>query len=338
MAHITFIHGLANKPPKDRLPALWEEALRRDDPRPDVFPSPNNGLDPDTDNFTYEMVYWADVLYEKPDPDESGYGLEARITDRILEGVPATAREARAATLYEFDTTKLPSDELAAVESMRRQMGLGQEFSDDHEPTNEEIEKAKQGDYKLERIPLPWVVKEQIISRGFLRDAHHYMFNIESTPRAGETYKVRDELQARLIAALKRGSSQRGPHVVVSHSMGTMIAYDVLMNLPDCPAIDGFITLGSPLGLDEVQDKLKAPGLSDPDYPSETLHGEWVNIFDRLDPIAAFDPYLANDYKKDGREVIKDINEQNWGKWRHSIQKYLSGSQFRTALRHMLFK
>jgi pimeloyl-ACP methyl ester carboxylesterase len=49
------------------------------------------------------------------------------------------------------------------------------------------------------------------------------------------------------------------PHIVVSHSLGTVIAYDCLKRIPECPAVDGLITLGCPLGLDEIQDKLQ-PG------------------------------------------------------------------------------
>jgi hypothetical protein len=59
-------------------------------------------------------------------------------------------------------------------------------------------------------------------------------------------------------------------------------------------------------------------------------------VFDRLDPVAGFDPYFANDYQKNGRRVVNDIKEQNWGEWRHSIQKYLSGPRFRAELRGML--
>jgi pimeloyl-ACP methyl ester carboxylesterase len=216
------------------------------------------------------------------------------------------------------------------------QLGIDQDFADDYEVSPDESGvRAREEPYRLERIPLPWVVKKQVM-KVLLRDVHHYLFNSESNPRGDRAYRVRDELRARLIAALKRGAEGGGPHVLVSHSMGTIIAYDVMRNCPECPAIDGFITLGSPLGLDEVQDKLKPDGQSRVDFPSAKLRGRWVNVFDRMDPVAGFDPFFANDYQKDGRPAIKDIEEQNWGKWRHSIQKYLSGPRLRTELRGML--
>jgi hypothetical protein len=76
---------------------------------------------------------------------------------------------------------------------------------------------------------------------------------------------------------------------VVSHSMGTIIAYDCLMHEPDCPPVDGLLTIGSPLAVDEVQDFF--PNWTrDDGFPSKKLHGPWVNVFDPLDVVAGADP------------------------------------------------
>ena len=98
-----------------------------------------------------------------------------------------------------------------------------------------------------------------------------------------------------------------GPHVVVSHSMGTVIAYDCLKRVADCAGVDGLITLGSPLGIDEVQDKLQPGWTRDGGYPSERVARRWVNLFDRLDPVCGFDPALGNDYCRSGACVVEDI-------------------------------
>jgi len=335
MAHITFIHGMANKPAQDRLYTLWGNALQRDDPRPDIFPSPNEGIDLDTYSVSSVMVYWADVFYAAPDTDESGYGYESGVQEKQFEGVPREIPLAHSKASPTLETAALPTDEQRAVERIARQLGIDQEFPDDQTASADELARASRGEYRLERIPLPWFIKKKVM-KILLRDVHHYLFNSKSTPRGDHAFQVRDELRARLIEALKRGKKEAGPHILLSHSMGTIIAYDVLRNYPDCPAIDHLVTLGSPLGIDEVQDKLKHPGLSEVDFPSEKLKGEWVNIFDLLDPVVAFDPYFANDYRKGGKRVVKDINEQNWGDWRHSIQKYLSGPRLRSELRRLL--
>lgn len=56
MPHVTFIHGIMNKPPADQLLQIWLRSL-----------AGNDGLDLDGEGVTYSMVYWADVLYEKPE-------------------------------------------------------------------------------------------------------------------------------------------------------------------------------------------------------------------------------------------------------------------------------
>jgi hypothetical protein len=53
-------------------------------------------------------------------------------------------------------------------------------------------------------------------------------------------------------------------------------------------------------------------------------------------PVAGLDPDIANDYKRNGEKVIEDINEQNWGKWRHDITKYLAGQKLRGKLQELL--
>ncbi|MEH6726333.1 MAG: hypothetical protein V7703_09250, partial [Hyphomicrobiales bacterium] len=60
MAHLTFIHGISNKPAADELHRIWRGALLR-------AASP---LDLDAEGVTSEMVYWADVLYAEPMQDE----------------------------------------------------------------------------------------------------------------------------------------------------------------------------------------------------------------------------------------------------------------------------
>jgi hypothetical protein len=96
------------------------------------------------------------------------------------------------------------------------------------------------------------------------------------------------------------------------------------------------MTIGSPLGLDEIQDKLQ-PGWTRPDgFPSAKVLGAWINVFDRLDPVAGFDPFLENDYRKGGEGAVRDIEVQNDGSWRHSMVKYLRQEKLRRNLKDIL--
>jgi hypothetical protein len=193
---------------------------------------------------------------------------------------------------------------------------------------------------QLERIPLPWFIKQPLM-RILLRDVHHYLFNSDSTPRPGQTFRVRDEIRRRTLEKLHEGAGKSGPHIVVSHSMGTVVAYDCVKRVADAPRVDGFMTIGSPLGLDEIQDKLQKEGdgtgwSRDNGFPSERVGGKWVNVYDKFDPVVGFDPQFANDYQREGKRVVEDINEQNHGAWRHNISHYLRGAKLREQLAKLL--
>jgi hypothetical protein len=192
-------------------------------------------------------------------------------------------------------------------------------------------------DGSFERIPLPWFVKRRLMNI-LLRDVHHYLFNATSTPRAGASYRVQEEIRRRIVEMLTRDAAKNagGPHIVVSHSMGTVIAYDCLMRVADCPQVDGLITIGSPLGLDEIQDKLQPEWSRINGFPRAKVRTSWANVYDALDPVAAADPRLGNDFLSRGTVAIEDIHQQNTGLWRHDITKYLAGSLLRNALARQL--
>ena len=66
----------------------------------------------------------------------------------------------------------------------------------------------------------------------FLRDVHHYLFDVEFSPRPGKTYRIHRRFRKRTIEALTRGSKQSGPHVLVGHSLGTVIATTASCGFP----------------------------------------------------------------------------------------------------------
>ena len=162
-------------------------------------------------------------------------------------------------------------------------------------------------------------------------EAYYFLFDKEYQRTEGARYQVRRELRDRLVKDLRKAQEEAEKIIIVSHSMGTMIAYDVLRNLPDCPHVDTLFTLGSPLGVTEVQDELRAIDAKCADFPAAKLR-RWVNVFDPLDPICGVDPRFANDYAAIDGKGVEDIMESNWGNWRHTITHYLAGVKFRAAL------
>jgi hypothetical protein len=41
---------------------------------------------------------------------------------------------------------------------------------------------------------------------------------------------------------------------------------------------------------------------------------------------------IASDFRRVGAEQIRDIEEPNWGRWRHAVEKYLRGPKLRASL------
>ena len=310
MPHITFIHGLSNKPEADILHQIWRRALAKG----------TNDLDLGTEGVTTTMVYWADVLYPEPDPNVADYESTLERNPQELDAsgdakipVGSTDKERHFLQSMRAHDTRLSDAEIA---------GASDKGSTDDKAT------------KLERIPLPWWIKKKIMEAK-IRDAYLYLFNKEFSPRPGTSYRVQDEIRARFIKALKAAPAS-GPHVIVSHSMGTMVAYDCLKRVQGCPAIDGLMTMGSPLGIDEVQDCFQPEWTRSNGYPKDKMRSQWNNVYDHLDIVCGADPKLANDYCDKGAERIQDIHVTNEGAWRHSIVKYLARDEVRSTLRRML--
>jgi hypothetical protein len=300
---VTFIHGIGNKLPHDPLLDAWERSLAVDD-----------GIDLGTLGVTSEMVYWADVMY--PEPKEESFESAA--------DMPAVDQDP-----HVVDARDLDPAEQAWIEEFSDSLGISGVEEDDADVDSPAIP-DDDADDGLERVPLPRFVKRRVLQT-LLRDVHHYLFNAIHSPRPGIEFEVQAEIRDRMLEVLTRGANTSSPHVVVSHSMGTVIAYDCLKRVPDCPPIDMLVTLGSPLGRHEIPDELQPGWTLDDGYPDRVL-SRWVNVFDRLDPVVGVYPHLKYLYRRHGEETVVDVNEQNWGRWRHDISKYLHGEELRRHL------
>jgi hypothetical protein len=309
MPHITFIHGIANKPPADKLKKIWLDALASDQL------GNEDGIDLGARGVTTSMIYWADVLYENSENAD----VFEHATD--LESTPILAQRADKDPDMSW-REKLTGEEKEVIDSLAAKLSFDVLVDDTFTPPTSGSTR------NLERIPLPWFIKRRMM-KWLLKDVHHYLYNVEFSPRQGITYKVQDEIRSRVLAKLNEVETDK--HVVISHSMGTVIMYDCLKRVNACPSIESLMTVGSPLGIDEVQDMLQPEWTRGNGFP-EKVENTWVNIFDMLDPVTGFDGNIANDFRKNEKEVIDVINEQNFGAWRHNITNYLSEPKLRAAL------
>ncbi len=86
--------------------------------------------------------------------------------------------------------------------------------------------------------------------------------------------------------------------LLIGHSMGSVIAYDALWELHHLEGVsacvDCFLTIGSPLGMNYVQQRLTGMAHAHPyRYPGNIR--SWINVAARGD-LVALDPSLADDF------------------------------------------
>jgi hypothetical protein len=125
-------------------------------------------------------------------------------------------------------------------------------------------------------------------------------------------YHAEDAFAQRVRARLiDRLDALRGKHILLAaHSMGSVIAYDVLRILEQRDPtlkVDHFVTLGSPLGLAKV--KLKAQE----EFGSLRVPGNvatWTNLYDGED-VVAITGALASDYMPNRGVHLQDVQVVN---------------------------
>lgn len=118
--------------------------------------------------------------------------------------------------------------------------------------------------------------------------------------------KYGSNLRWTLTAPLAKALEQKDDVLLISHSLGTMICFDVLWKFSyygeyqalrkNGSRVSHWITMGSPLGNETVKRRLKgASATGDRRYPSVVQ--KWTNIAAK-DDFISHDEDLANDYRK----------------------------------------
>lgn len=157
----------------------------------------------------------------------------------------------------------------------------------------------------------------------------------EKLPDLYRYYKeegIRKELRGRLIKVITENRHKR--LMIVAHSMGTIIAYDVLRALgkqdPNL-SIEHFVTIGSPLGLPHVKHMIAKES---PFIRTPSVVKKWTNLADRRDPVA-LDIHLSDDYEENyaGVQVKDDLVMNDWGGINHKSYGYLRTPEFSDLLK-----
>lgn len=279
MKKLVFVHGMGHGgyDPK-RLKASWVEALE-------------NGLKRAGKTLpqrpTIELPFYGNELAELVKQIESGLGGD--LTKRDPGGADTLELEL-AQTQREITEELLAAAGVQGDEIQRERSGLVTK-----DPQNWPVVIA--GARILGRIP----GFDTVIIDNFLREVSFYL----TYPSIRESV---DEIVASVIG--------EDDVVVVGHSLGSVVAYNVLRARSSQAPGSFFFTLGSPLGLNGVRSKLSPP-LESPEGVDA-----WLNAYDPADIVAL---YPLDRKRFDVQPPIENYDRvRNFTDNRHGIKGYLS--------------
>ncbi|HQP48497.1 MAG TPA: alpha/beta hydrolase [Spirochaetota bacterium] len=139
---------------------------------------------------------------------------------------------------------------------------------------------------------------------------------------------ARDALRKELADVIRQYRKKK--ILLIAHSMGSIIAYDVLTReVPDVE-IEYFLTIGSPLGLPVIMKKIfEEQGLDfrkEKTVPApENIRRGWYNFSDLDDPVAV-NYNLADDFRENSRGIgpvdAVVYNDYKYGKIRDRHKSY----------------
>jgi subtilisin family serine protease len=270
---IIFVHGIGNKPVQSVLKCQWDNAL----------------FDFDLGERS-RLAYWVNrEFYPDPTADTCQSGDTVRLEDGPTGRGLSIRSHLAGVTL---------NDEVAAVTDNERQQRLLLSIARQMQTSAAAPKARGVGARGVGAKVLPFQglrdFVTRILTRAFLRDVNDYFF-----------VPARREAMRRSV--LERIEAGGGPFVVIGHSQGSMVAYDVLQSLGPDVDVPLFVTIGSPLGITEVQDQIKRL-TSQRSLAVPACVREWLNVADPLDPVA-LDKDLSDEFTPSSR--IRNVRHGN---------------------------
>lgn len=242
-------------------------------------------IDGSPDRFNFRMVYWADLLYKEP----------------LRQG------------LSDPDDPLYIDEPYVSEKNLRRAAYRGtlQKIKNLLQYIKEVVFLSRLGLNKFRR-PFDMIVKI-----GFRDLDTYYNENLpEDEQMFQESFKIRVRKRFKDILIKNR----KKDILIIAHSMGSIIAYDVLMELQGKITIKGFIVMGSPMGLPLIRENI----MKDHGLPFEgeafppTPEGleSWHSFCDRDDNIGAF--YNLAEFYQENSQGVKPVGklvENNYKYW-----------------------
>jgi endonuclease G, mitochondrial len=128
------------------------------------------------------------------------------------------------------------------------------------------------------------------------------------------SYLDNAQTRRQVLDTVMKAVPASGRLVLVSHSLGTVVAMDLLSQLPAALDVELLVTAGSPLGLDAVYNRLEVKG---PHRPARIKH--WLNTWYAGDPVAIGCP-LSRSWTGQLEELTVDNSKDR----AHDIAEYLA--------------
>ncbi|NQU81058.1 MAG: hypothetical protein HQ543_06025 [Bacteroidetes bacterium] len=254
----------------------------------------------------FELVYWTDILYDKP--------LNESEKD---EDSPYFLKE---------KYVKAPKDFPIESYNTRRKIidFIGRQIN--HIFLNE--------DFSLNYS----TITDAILSKYF-KDLDIY-YTENCTLENASICKAKNLINNRLIQVLEKYKND--DIMLISHSMGSIIAFDVLNFEAPQNIVDSFVTIGSPLGIPIVISKIAAEqkqrlnGVNHMNTPPPVAKN-WYNFSDILDKVA-LNYKLADDFSENDRGIkpidflVVNNYEMNGKRNPHKAYGYLRAPEFSKVL------
>ncbi|WP_109829447.1 alpha/beta hydrolase [Reichenbachiella versicolor] len=236
-------------------------------------------------HFKFEMAYWADLMYKKP--------LNPRIKDPNHE--------------LHIEEPYIPEP----IPSPKIRHTFWHYWKLAYDRIKETIFLSRNGLANYE------VLFDMVVKASF-KDLDAYFNSDESAEEKLEMKAVKQKVRQRLLYLLRKHKDKR--IIILAHSMGSLIAYDVLSQLPEQYEIESFISFGSPIGLPVVREKMardhKWDYKEDTLLPTPNCVHKWLNYSDPEDHFAVFNN-LASYYSPNKHgimpvDVIVDNDYKDW--------------------------
>lgn len=151
--------------------------------------------------------------------------------------------------------------------------------------------------------------------------------SIERWTRDVWLYLTDKGIRAKVDLIVEADIPKNDPCVVVAHSLGSIVAYSILMGRADRSNVVAFITLGSPLGVPAILDRLPPDGSK---RVAPNGAGRWFNARDKDDVVALHEIPTA---KYRGKPVVENFSGVNNSSHnQHGIVEYLEDKTVARAI------